>query len=88
MKKCKVCNLDYNTERYTCPFCKNLLEETNEKSKVETIHQEYPKFKDKIYKKSVIHKIFTFLSIITIIIVVVTNLYEYNKGIKSLWSII
>lgn len=88
MKKCNTCNLSYNTNRYTCPFCKNLLKENKEETKIKTIHQEYPKFKDKIYKKSLVKKIFAFLSLIAILIVVVTNLYEYNKGIKSLWSII
>ena len=88
MKKCKICNINYNTDRYTCPFCKNLLEETQEKSKTDTIYQQYPKFKDKIRKKSLVHKIFSFLSFVTLLVVFVTNFYEYNKGINSLWSII
>lgn len=88
MKKCKICNLDFSTDRYTCPFCKNLLTNSDETSQIETIHQEYPKFKDKIIKKNTVHKIFAFFSIIAILVVIVTNLYEYSKGINSLWSII
>lgn len=88
MKKCKSCNLNYNTDRYTCPFCKNLLEETNSISKIETVHQEYPKFKDKIYKINLALKIFIFLSLICGITVIIANYYEYQKGIKSLWSVI
>ena len=87
MKRCNNCKLDFSTNRYTCPFCKNLLEE-KENDGIETITQHYPLFKDKIYKINVVHKIFFFLSIVTILTVIITNYHEYKKGINSLWSII
>ena len=87
MKKCKKCNIVYNTNRYTCPFCKDLLEETNE-NKISTIHQEYPKYEEKIRTINLTQRILSFISIIAIITVIVANYYEYKKGINSLWSII
>lgn len=87
MKKCNKCNITYNTNRFTCPFCKSLLEETNE-SQVITEYQEYPKFKDKVKKVNLPQKILLFLSLIAIIVVFITNYYEYKKGNHSLWSLI
>ena len=88
MKKCLKCNFTYNTERFTCPFCKSRLEESSKSPDVETIHQEYPKFKDRIKKVNMTKKVFVFLSLITIMVLLVTNYYEYKKGVNSLWSII
>ena len=87
MKKCNKCDITYNTNRYTCPFCKNLLTDQKDES-IETIYQPYPKFKDKIKKTNLIQKILVFLSIIAIIIVITANYYEYKEETKSLWSII
>lgn len=86
MKKCKSCNFTYNTDRYTCPFCKNRLEETNEQPLI--TYQPYPKFKDKIHKTNLVQKIFVFLTLIASLVVTITNYYNYKKGINSLWSVI
>ena len=84
MKKCNKCNINYNTDRFTCPFCKSTLDEIEPKA----TYQSYPKFKDKIYKVNVVQKAFIFLTIIASIIVMITNYYEYKQGLDSLWSII
>ena len=67
MKKCLKCNIVFDTNRFTCPFCKGNLSETNE-SVVGIVSQEYPKFNKKEKKTSFILKLFIFLTVISVFI--------------------
>lgn len=67
MKKCPKCDIQFDTNRYTCPFCKVNLIETEEK-KLEIIHQEYPSFKKEEKKQSFVLRLFIFLTIMAVVI--------------------
>ena len=67
MKKCLKCNIVFDTNRFTCPFCKGNLSETNE-SEMNVVSQEYPKFKKIEKKTSFILKLFIFLTVISVFV--------------------
>lgn len=83
MKKCPTCNIYFDTDRKSCPFCRNVLEEISESK-----FQDYPAYKESKNKKRLVEKIFIFLSIIAVIVCAISNYYDYQSGHKSLWSII
>mgnify|MGYP003305530650 CR=1 FL=1 len=83
MKKCPVCNIKFDTDRKSCPFCRNILETVSD-SKFES----YPKYKETKIKKKLVEKIFIFLSIMAIIVSLISNYYDYQQGHKYLWSIL
>lgn len=83
MKRCNTCNIYFETDRKSCPFCRSVLDEVSE-----TVHEAYPKFQETKNKKRLVEKIFIFLSIISVIICGVSNYYDYVAGHKYLWSII
>lgn len=86
MKKCNHCNIPLNTERKTCPLCKEMLVETNETTKV--VYQPFPKFAQEKKKVSLPQRLLIFITIIIFIVMVVINYYTFIGGDKSLWSLI
>ena len=83
MKRCNKCNIDFNTDRKSCPFCRSILEEVTESN-----HQPYPKYQEVSKKKRIVEKIFIFLSLIAVIVSIVSNYYDYVAGHTYLWSVI
>lgn len=83
MKRCNKCNIDFNTDRKSCPFCRSILEEVTESN-----HQPYPKYQEVSKKKRIVEKIFIFLSLIAVIVSIVSNYYDYVAGHTYLWSLI
>ena len=81
MKRCNKCNIDFNTDRKSCPFCRSILEEVTESN-----HQPYPKYQEVSKKKRIVEKIFIFLSLIAGIVSIVSNYYDYVAGHTYLWS--
>ena len=55
MKKCPTCNIYFDTDRKSCPFCRNVLEEISESK-----FQDYPAYKESKNKKRLVEKIFIF----------------------------
>ncbi len=86
MKKCIKCNCEFNTNRVTCPLCKtNLITIDNSNFSIE--HQSYPKYKEDEEKKSLVNKIFSFITTIVIIVCLSINIL-YFIITKTLWSLI
>ena len=57
MKYCRECNIDIDTNRVTCPFCRDILDEkNNDKTKME----KYESYKETPYKNHMVRKIFIF----------------------------
>lgn len=83
MKKCPTCNIYFDTDRKSCPFCRNILEEVSESK-----FQAYPKYKETKTKKRMVEKIFIFLSIIAVIVCGISNYYDYIAGHEYLWSVV
>ena len=83
MKRCNKCNIDFNTDRKSCPFCRSILEEVTESN-----HQPYPKYQEMSKKKRIVEKIFIFLSLIAVIVSIVSNYYDYVAGHTYLWSVV
>lgn len=83
MKKCPTCNIYFDTDRKSCPFCRNILEEISESK-----FQDYPAYKETKTKKRMVEKIFIFLSIIAVIVCGISNYYDYIAGHKYLWSVV
>ena len=83
MKRCNKCNIDFNTDRKSCPFCRSILEEVTESN-----HQPYPKYQEVSKKKRIVEKIFIFLSLIAVIVSIVSNYYDYVAGHTYLWSVV
>lgn len=82
MKHCHECNVDIDTSRVTCPFCKDILEDKNdEKTKMES----YENFKEKKRPTHLVRKIFIFLSLIAIFVCCIINFLTFEK---SYWSLI
>ena len=82
MKHCRECNIDIDTSRITCPFCKDILgEDDNQKTKMEN----YENFKEKIRPSHLVRKIFMFISLIAIFVCVIVNFLTFEK---SYWSLI
>ena len=81
MKRCNKCNIDFNTDRKSCPFCRSILEEVTESN-----HQPYPKYQEMSKKKRIVEKIFIFLSLIAVIVSIVSNYYDYVAGHTYQWS--
>lgn len=96
MKKCNNCNVKFNTNRSSCPFCHRILVDTEEKKS----YQEYPEYIPEKPKNYLIYKIFIFISILVSIASVVVNLlfleYFDNKywfaivlgGLFFLWILV
>ena len=83
MKRCNSCNINYDTDRKSCPFCRDILEEISEPK-----FQSYPKYKETKTKMKLVEKIFIFLSIVTVIICALSNFYDYKAGNTYLWSVV
>jgi hypothetical protein len=83
MKRCPSCNVNYDTDRKSCPFCRDILEEISEAN-----FQSYPKYKETKTKRKIVEKIFIFLSIIAAIVCVISNYYDYVAGHTYLWSVV
>lgn len=83
MKKCENCNISFETNRKSCPFCKTILKEVSESN-----FQEYPKYSEVVKKKTIVEKIFIFLSIVAIIICGIANYYDILAGHNYLWSVL
>lgn len=83
MKRCPSCNINYDTDRKSCPFCREILEEISEAK-----FQAYPKYKETKTKKRMVEKIFIFLSIVSVIICAISNYYDYQAGHTYLWSVV
>ncbi len=83
MKRCPTCNIHFDTDRKSCPFCRDILEKVSESK-----FQDYPKYNETKTKKRMVEKIFIFLSIIAVIVCAISNYYDYIAGHKSLWSLI
>ena len=65
MKYCRECNIDIDTNRVTCPFCRDILDEKNgDKTKME----KYESYKETPYKNPMVRKIFLFISLISSIV--------------------
>ncbi len=96
MKKCNNCNVKFNTNRLSCPFCHRILIETDEQKK----YQEYPNYIPEKPKNYLIYKIFIFISILVSVAAVIVNLlfleYFDNKywfaivlgGLFFLWILV
>lgn len=83
MKKCPTCNIYIDTDRKSCPFCRDILEDVKESN-----FQDYPKYKESKKNKKLVEKIFIFLSIIAVIICAISNFYDYQAGHTYLWSVV
>lgn len=84
MKKCEHCNVTVNTQNSTCPLC--FQELTNiENSKDGNDMFKTREVKKDLKHKSLLYKIFIFISIIATTVCVLTNLMTQ---ILPLWSLI
>lgn len=84
MKKCEHCGVEVNTENTNCPLCFLELNEIENSKKSTDIFK--PRLAENNKKnKSVLYKIFLFISIIAITVCVVTNLMTQ---IFPLWSLV
>ena len=84
MKKCEHCGVEVNTENTNCPLCFLELNEIENSKKSTDIFK--PRVAENNKKnKSVLYKIFLFISIIAITVCVVTNLMTQ---IFPLWSLV
>ena len=78
MKKCLKCNLNFETDRFTCPFCKSNLKESDDKQ-IEIVYQSYPKFKKDEKKTSFVLKLFIFLSVLSVVICALISFLEHDS---------
>lgn len=83
MKYCKSCGVNVDTDRMTCPLCKEVLEYFDD-SHIKGMEQ-YLGYKEKPKKLHIVRKLFLFLSIIVLTICAVVNIMTYNG---TLWSLI
>lgn len=83
MKKCENCNISFETNRKSCPFCKSILKEESVSN-----FQEYPKYKEVVKKRTIIEKIFVFLSLVAVIVCAIANYYDIRAGHTYLWSVL
>lgn len=83
MKRCSKCNVNVNSVRKTCPLCGQILTEKKENTVYSNL---YPRYNVEEKKSNLVLRILLFISIVTILIVVVINLLTYRSS-KSLWSI-
>lgn len=82
MKYCRECNIDIDTNRVTCPFCRDILDEKNDdKTKME----KYESYKETPYKNHMVRKIFMFISLIAIFVCILVNFLTFNG---SYWSLL
>ena len=84
MKKCPKCDISFDTNRYTCPFCKvNLIE--SDENIIDVVHQEYPSFKKEEKKKSFVLRLFIFLTIMAVILSALLS-YFLNDGEEGFYA--
>ena len=84
MKHCRECNIDIDTNRVTCPFCRDILDEkNNEKTKMES----YESYKESPYKNHTVRKIFLFISLIAIFVCVLVNFLTFSGSFWSLFVV-
>lgn len=83
MKKCEICNISFETNRKSCPFCKSILKEVSESN-----FQDYPKYLEVVKRKTIVEKIFIFLSIVAFIVCAIANYYDFKAGHHYLWSVL
>lgn len=83
MKKCTNCNVTVNTEYNTCPLC--FKELTEAEGEINEIFKHRENIETKKPKKPLLFKIFLFLSVITTIVCLVTNLMVAPF---PLWSLV
>lgn len=86
MKKCLKCDINFETDRFTCPFCKSNLIESDDKQ-VEIVYQSYPKFKKEEKKTSFVLKLFIFLSVLTVILSAIIS-FSLNESIEGFYPIL
>ncbi len=82
MKHCHECNIDIDTNRVTCPFCRDILKEINDDT---TKMEDYQKYKETKQNSHTVRKIFIFLSLIAIFVCSLVNGLTFSG---SLWSLI
>lgn len=82
MKHCRECNIDIDTNRVTCPFCRDILDEVDDKK---TIMESYESYKETPYKNHMVRKIFLFLSLIAVFVCMLVNFLTFNG---SYWSLL
>jgi hypothetical protein len=87
MKHCPNCGIDVNTDRITCPLCRNTLD-TLDNPKMEVIYQPYPKFKEREKRRRLFFKILVFLSIVACILGIGINYLTFDKDNPSYWCLI
>ena len=81
MKICKNCKVKIMSNNNSCPLCKTVLTNSDEK----VTEDIYPIIKTYIQKYNLITRIFLFLSIIGAVLMVIINYKTYNG---LLWSVI
>lgn len=78
MKKCIKCGIQFDTNRYTCPFCKvNLV--NCDKPNIKIVRQDYPKFKEEVKKQNIVLNLFIFLTIFAIVICALISYFANSK---------
>ena len=74
MKRCNKCKLEVNTARKTCPLCFTALEEIEKQDYTNYIPL-YPEYHKKPQKRNILLRLFSFLSVVAILISTIVNYF-------------
>lgn len=75
MRICKKCNVEILDETPVCPLCKNVLEETEEPGGKAV---GYPDVTGAVKKLNFVVRLYSFLAIVTEVLLIVVNYMTYN----------
>ena len=78
MKQCKKCNVEILDETDVCPLCKNVLEETKTSGREAT---GYPNVKAAARKLNFVVRLYSFIAIVTEVLLIIINYLTY----EGLW---
>ena len=84
MKHCRECNIDIDTNRVTCPFCRDILDDIDDKK---TVMETYEAYKETPYKNHTVRKIFLFISLVAIFVCVLVNFLTFSGSFWSLFVV-
>lgn len=78
MRTCKKCKVEILDETTVCPLCRNVLEETKEPAETAV---GYPYVKGTVKKLNFVVRLYSFLAIVTEVVLIIVNYLTY----QGLW---
>lgn len=75
MKRCRKCNVEILDETAVCPLCRNVLEKTGEPGEVAV---GYPDVKGTVKKLNFVVRLYSFLAIVTEVVLIIINYLNYD----------